>query len=73
MLFSVTDPALANASTGGDVTFPYLDSLAETLMKQEDEGAMAAFSPSGLSPNQPAHRYHQAVLHQLLSTDTAAR
>ncbi|GAG34185.1 unnamed protein product, partial [marine sediment metagenome] len=29
----------------------------------------AAFSPSGLSLNGPAHRYHQAVLQQLLNAD----
>jgi hypothetical protein len=49
--------------------FPYFDSLAETLVKQADKGAIAAFSPSGLSLNGPAHRYHQALLQQLLVTD----
>ena len=47
--------------------FPYFDSLAEALVKAEGKGAIAAFSPSGLSVNAPAHRYHQAILRELLS------
>ncbi len=47
--------------------FPYFNSLAEELLKVEDKGAIAAFSPSGLSLNGPAHRYHQALLHELFS------
>jgi hypothetical protein len=47
--------------------FPYFDSLAEALVKAEDKGAIAAFSPSGLSLNGPAHLYHQALLRELLS------
>lgn len=46
--------------------FPYFDSLAEALVKAENKGAIAAFSPSGLSVNAPAHRYHQALLSELL-------
>jgi len=42
--------------------FPYFDSLAEALLKSEGKGAIAAFSPSGLSLNEPAHRFHQALL-----------
>ena len=42
--------------------FPYFDSLAETLVKAEGKGAVAAFSPSGLSVNEPAHRFHEALL-----------
>jgi hypothetical protein len=42
--------------------FPYFDSLAEALLKTEGRGAIAAFSPSGLSLNEPAHRFHQALL-----------
>ena len=47
--------------------FPYFDSLAEALLKAEGKGAIAAFSPSGLSLNAPAHRYHKALLQELLS------
>jgi hypothetical protein len=42
--------------------FPYFDSLAEALLKADGKGAVAAFSPSGLSLNEPAHRFHQALL-----------
>ncbi len=34
-------------------------------MKAEGNGAIAAFSPSGLSLNGPAHVYHQALLTEL--------
>ena len=47
--------------------FPYFNSLAEELVKADGKGAIAAFSPSGLSLNGPAHRYHQALLHELFS------
>jgi len=45
--------------------FPYFDSLAEELVKAEGRGAIAAFSPSGLSLNGPAHVYHRALLAEL--------
>ena len=41
--------------------FPYFDSLSETLVKADGKGAIAAFSPSGLSLNSPAHRFHRAL------------
>lgn len=47
--------------------FPYFDSLAEALVKAEGRGAIAAFSPSGLSLNGPAHLLHEAVLRELRS------
>ncbi len=47
--------------------FPYFNSLAEELLKAKDRGAVAAFSPSGLSLNEPAHRYHGALLNELFS------
>ena len=46
--------------------FPYFDSLAEALLKAPRKGALAAFSPSGLSLNTPAHRFHQLLLRELL-------
>ena len=45
--------------------FPYFDALAESLVKAESRGAIAAFSPSGLSLNRPARRYHEAMLDAL--------
>jgi hypothetical protein len=47
--------------------FPYFDSLAEALLKAEGKGAVAAFSPSGLSRNEPAHLFHKALLAEVLS------
>jgi hypothetical protein len=45
--------------------FPYFDSLSEALVKAEGKGAIAAFSPSGLSLNGPAHLYHGLLLQAL--------
>jgi hypothetical protein len=45
--------------------FPYFDSLSEELLKAEGRGAIAAFSPSGLSLNGPAHLFHQALLEEV--------
>ena len=45
--------------------FPPLNSLAEELVKAEGKGAIAAFSPSGLSLNDAAHLYHRAVLAEI--------
>jgi hypothetical protein len=47
--------------------FPYFNSLAEELIKTESKGAIAAFSPSGLSLNTPAHLFHKLLLAELLS------
>jgi len=47
--------------------FPYFDSLAEELVKARHKGAVAAFSPSGLSLNEPAHLFHKALVAELVS------
>jgi hypothetical protein len=47
--------------------FPFFDSLAEGLLKAEGKGAIAAFSPSGLSLNAPAHELHKALVDELAS------
>jgi hypothetical protein len=47
--------------------FPYFDALSEALVKAEDKGAVAAFSPSGLSLDGPAHEFHQVLLTELTS------
>ena len=47
--------------------FPYLDSLAEALVKAEGKGAIATFSPSGMSVNGPAGVYHEALLAEIVS------
>ena len=46
---------------------PNFDSLGEALVKAEGRGAVAAFSPSGLSLDGPAHQYHRAVMAELTS------
>ena len=46
---------------------PSFDSLAESLLKAEGRGAIAAFSPSGLSLDGPAHQYHRALMAELTS------
>jgi hypothetical protein len=46
--------------------FPYFNSLGEELAKAEGKAALAVFSPSGLSLNEPAHRFHTALLAELL-------
>jgi hypothetical protein len=47
--------------------FPYGNSLAEELVEAEGRGAIAAFSPTGLSLDGPAHLFHQALVSELLS------
>jgi Peptidase family C25 len=47
--------------------FPSLNSLAEQFLKAEGKGAIAAFAPSGLSVNGPAHHYHKLVLAEITS------
>ncbi len=47
--------------------FPPFDSLAEALLKAEGKGAIAAFSPSGLSLDEAAHVYHKALLTEISS------
>jgi hypothetical protein len=47
--------------------FPPMNSLAEELVKAEGKGAVAAFSPSGLSLDGPAHVYHGALVDELVS------
>jgi hypothetical protein len=51
----------------GFFQFPGLNSLSEELLKAEGKGAIAAFSPSGLSVNEAAHLYHKALLGQIVS------
>ncbi|MGH7372524.1 MAG: C25 family cysteine peptidase, partial [Candidatus Methylomirabilales bacterium] len=46
---------------------PSLNSLSEAFLKAEGKGAIAAFSPSGLSVNDAAHRFHKALLQEILS------
>ena len=47
--------------------FPYFNSLSEELLKAEGKGIIAAFSPTGLSLNGPAHRFHKALLDHVVN------
>ena len=53
-----------NCLNGYFVT-PNLDALPEALLKAEGRGVVAAFSPSGLSLDGPAHEYHRALVAEL--------
>jgi hypothetical protein len=44
---------------------PNFDSLTESMLKAEGRGAIAGFSPSGLSLDGPAHAYHKALLAEI--------
>jgi hypothetical protein len=46
---------------------PTVESLTESLIKAEGRGAIAGFSPSGLSLDGPAHQYHRALMAELTS------
>jgi hypothetical protein len=46
---------------------PNFDSLAEGFLKAEGRGTIAAFSPSGLSLDEPAHLFHKALTKELVS------
>ena len=46
---------------------PSFESLSESLLKVEGRGAIASFSPSGLSLDGPAHQYHRALVAELTS------
>jgi hypothetical protein len=47
--------------------FPYFDALGEALVKARHKGAIAAFSPIGLSLNAPAHHFHRVLMAELTS------
>jgi hypothetical protein len=46
---------------------PSYESLSESLLKAEGRGAIAAFSPSGLSLDRPAHQFERALMAELTS------
>jgi hypothetical protein len=46
---------------------PNYESLSEALVKAEGRGAIATFSPSGLSLDAPAHAFHRALMAELVS------
>jgi len=46
---------------------PAFESLGEAYLKAEGRGTIAAFSPSGLSLDGPAHQFHRALMTELTS------
>jgi hypothetical protein len=44
---------------------PNYDSLAEAFLKVEGRGTIGAFSPSGMSLDGPAHRFHRALMAEI--------
>jgi hypothetical protein len=77
-LFNTLDVALLSAQgqqpllltlncLNGFFHVPSLDSLTEALLKAEGKGAIVAFSPSGLSQDEAAHRYHKDLLAEIES------
>jgi hypothetical protein len=46
---------------------PAFESLGEAYLKAEGRGTIAAFSPSGLSLDGPAHQFHRALMKELTS------
>jgi hypothetical protein len=46
---------------------PNHDALAEAFLKAEGRGTIAAFSPSGLSLDGPAHVFHRALVNELVN------
>jgi hypothetical protein len=47
--------------------FPFLNSLAEELLKAPDKGSIASFAPSGLSLHDPANLFHVALVQEITS------
>ncbi len=56
---------LTMTCSNGYFASPYNNSLSERLVLAPDKGAIASFSPSGLSLNDAAHVYHRAVVSEL--------
>jgi hypothetical protein len=55
-----------NCLTGYFVA-PNFDALSEAFLKPQGRGTIAAFSPSGLSLDSPAHLYHRALMAEITS------
>jgi len=47
--------------------FPFLNSLAEELLKAPGKGSIASFAPSGLSLHAPADLFHKALIQEIAS------
>jgi hypothetical protein len=58
---------LTMTCSNGYFVSPFGNSLVERLQLAPDKGAIAAFSPTGLSLNDAAHAYHRALVTQFES------
>ena len=64
---SLQPPLVTMNCLNGYFVAPAFESLSESLLKLEGRGAIASFSPSGLSLDGPAHQYHRALMAELTS------
>jgi hypothetical protein len=56
---------LTMTCSNGYFISPHLNGISERFVLERDKGAIAAFSPSGLSLDGAAHLYHRALVQQL--------
>jgi CSLREA domain-containing protein len=56
---------LTMTCSNGYFVSPWANSISERLTLAPGKGAIAAFSPSGLSLDSAAHLYHRALVHEL--------
>jgi hypothetical protein len=56
---------LTMTCSNGYFVSPFLNGIAERFVLEREKGAIAAFSPSGLSLDDAAHIYHRALVQQL--------
>ena len=58
---------LTMTCSNGYFISPFLNGISERFVLEPDKGAIAAFSPSGLSLDEAAHLYHRALVQELVS------
>jgi hypothetical protein len=58
---------LTMTCSNGYFISPWMNGLSERFVLEADKGAIAAFSPSGLSLDEAAHLYHRALVLELQS------
>jgi hypothetical protein len=68
LLAQSTQPVMVTLDClNGYFVAPNFDSLAEAFLKAGGRGTIAAFAPSGLSLDEPAHLFHRALMKELVS------
>jgi hypothetical protein len=58
---------LTMTCSNGYFISPFLNGISERFVLERDKGAIAAFTPSGLSLDEAAHLYHRALVGELVS------